>query len=147
MGSTDLISVGVFAMDWSFSALAPSEVFSVFGSCLSENLDSLIRRGERHTGTVVVHMDGLVEDGHWDHVEHGSTGTEFLKGDSMLIFLMDKMKTGFAWTVDEIDAMGLACLVNSFSEGLVVGVKLPAVARMPDVTCDEIGDSFDGEHM
>jgi len=147
VGSTDFISVTVLAPDWSFSALAPSEVFSVFGGGLSEHLNSLIRGGERNAGTVVVHMDGLVEHGHWDHVEHGSTGTEFLKGDSVFILLMNKVHTGFAWTVFEVNAMCSACVVDSFSQLHVVGVKLPAVARMPDVTCDEIGDSFNGEHM
>jgi hypothetical protein len=38
-------------------------VFSVSSGGLSENVDSLFSGGERNAGTVVVHVDGLVEDG------------------------------------------------------------------------------------
>jgi hypothetical protein len=147
-GSTDMISVGVFAMDWSFSARACNEVLSLTGLSLFEHLNSFGRGGESNAVTMVGHMDGLVEHGHWDHGRHGSSLTEFLNGDTVLVPRMNEVGLVVAWSVTEINTMGFAFLVDSLSEGFVVGVKLPAVAFMEDVTCDEIGDSLNGgEHM
>jgi len=149
MGSTDLVSVGVLASDWFVGAMSPGEVFSVSSGGLSEHLDSLIRGGERNAGTVVVHMDGLIEDGEswvvWAGL--GSTLTEFLNGDAVFVPRVDQRSSiGTTWSVFEVDTMLVALSVDSLSDLHVVGMKLPAVAIMPDVTSDEVRDSLNGEH-
>jgi len=80
---TDLVSVGVLASDWSFGAMSSSEVFSVSSSSSSENLNSLIRGSERNAGTMVVHVDGLVEDGEWS--SNGRALSEFSYLNSVFV--------------------------------------------------------------
>jgi len=145
VGGTDFVSVGGLASDWSLGAMSSSEVFTVCGGGLSENVDSLIRGGERNAGTVVVHVDGLVEDGEswvvWTGL--GSTLTEFLNRDTVFVPGVDQRSSSVtAWSVFEVDSVLVALIVDSLSNSSVVGMELPAVAVMPDVTGDEIGDSL-----
>jgi len=148
VGGTDLVSVGVLASDWSFGAMSSSEVFSVFSGGLSEDVDSLIRGSERNAGTVVVHVNGLVEDGEswvvWAGL--GSTLSEFLNRDTMFVPRVDQSSSsGTAWSVFEVNTVLVALFVDSLSNLHVVGMKLPAVAIVPDVTCDEVRDSLNCE--
>merc|ERR1719263_1764085 len=128
--------------------MSPGEVFSVSSGGLSEHIDSLIRGGERNAGTVVVHVDGLVEDGEswvvWAGL--GSTLSEFLNRDTVFIPGVDKSSSLWsAWSVVEVDSVLGALIVDSLSNLHVVGVELPAVAIVPDVTGDEIRDSLNSE--
>jgi hypothetical protein len=150
VGGTDLVSVGVLASDWSLGAFSFSEVFTLSGFGLSEHVDSLIRGGERNAGTVVAHVNGLVEDGEswvvWTGL--GSTLTEFLNRDTVFVPGVDQRSSFVtAWSVFEVDSVLVALIVDSLSHSSVVGMELPAVAIMPDVTGDEIGDSLNwSEH-
>lgn len=139
MGSTDFVSVGVLASDWFVGAVSPVEVFSVSSGSFSEHLNSLISGGERNAGTVVVHVDSLVEDGEWSF--HRFSLSEFSDGDSVFGPFVDLMSV-FAWTEVTIHTVFLEHLTNSVPHRSALGVNLPAVTMGPDVTFVELGDGI-----
>jgi len=139
MGSTDFVSVGVLASDWFVGAVSPLEFFSVFSGSFSENVNSLISGGERNAGTVVVHVDSLVEDGEWSF--HGLSLSEFSDGDSVFGPFVEDISV-FAWTEVTIHTVLLELLTNSVPHLSALGVNLPAVTMGPDVTFVELGDGI-----